>query len=59
LAIFGFAAVMVDNKVDLPALGNPTNPTSAKIFNSNIIQFSRPGSPGCANCGARLILDLK
>ena len=44
----GFAADIDDNNVDLPALGNPTNPTSASNFNSRITAFSMPGSPGCA-----------
>jgi hypothetical protein len=33
-AIFGVARVNLCNNVDLPALGNPINPTSAMRFNS-------------------------
>ena len=32
-------------RVDLPALGMPTKPTSATIFNSTLIQRSAPISP--------------
>ena len=34
-AILGLAPVTTDNKVDFPTEGNPINPTSASIFNSN------------------------
>ena len=40
------------DKVDLPALGNPTKPTSAINFNSNSISAISPGFPGVAKFGA-------
>ena len=44
--------------VDLPAFGNPTNPTSAKTFNSSS-KFNRtPFSPGFENLGAGFLLVL-
>ncbi len=33
---------------DLPALGNPTSPTSASTFSSRMKVPSSPSSPGCA-----------
>ena len=36
-AIFGFADDILEIKVDLPALGFPRSPTSAKTFNSSLI----------------------
>ena len=45
-AILGLAAEIDDNRVDLPALGNPTRPTSASNFNSRMILRSIAGSPG-------------
>ena len=41
--------------VDLPTLGNPINPTSAKSFSSSISSFSSPSSPPPANLGACLV----
>ena len=49
--ILGFAEVTTDNKVDFPALGKPTNPTSASSFDSIIAANSRPGRPGSAYSG--------
>ena len=43
--IFGFADVIEANNVDFPAFGKPTNPTSAKIFNSRVIVISFPETP--------------
>ncbi len=39
-------------RVDLPALGNPTKPTSASNLSSRRIHFSSPGSPFSAIDGA-------
>jgi GTP-binding protein len=50
-AISGFAAETTESKVDFPALGNPTKPTSAKTLSSRIFHSSFPGSPGCAYLG--------
>jgi len=33
-AISGFALEIFERRVDLPALGSPTRPTSARSFNS-------------------------
>src|SRR5204862_171455 len=41
--------------VDLPALGKPTRPTSARSFSSRRRSFSSPGSPGWTLRGARLV----
>ena len=44
--------------VDLPAFGNPTNPTSANTFNSNS-KFNRVlFSPGFENLGAGFLFVL-
>ena len=43
---------MAEISVDLPALGNPTNPTSANNFSSKISWCSSPGVPGVAVRGA-------
>ena len=48
LAILGFAALTTDSKVDLPAFGKPTKPTSASIFSSSSFHPSLPISPGWA-----------
>src|SRR5258706_514881 len=46
-------------KVDLPALGRPSSPTSASTRSSSASSRLSPGSPR-VNCrGARLVLDLK
>ena len=50
-AILGLAAVMTESRVDLPALGKPTNPTSASTLSSSIFHSSLPSSPGCAYLG--------
>src|SRR2546421_218591 len=42
-------------KVDLPALGYPTRPTSAKSFSSSWSQCSSPGVPGSQRVGTRLV----
>src|SRR6267143_1976963 len=46
-------------KVDFPALGSPSRPTSASTFSSSLRARCSPGSPGVALRGARLVLDLK
>src|SRR2546425_8333144 len=46
-------------KVDFPALGRPSNPTSASTFSSSLSVRCSPGSPGVAFRGVRLVLDLK
>ena len=46
-----FIEVITDNKVDFPAFGKPTRPTSANTFNSSVISASSPGIPGCAYLG--------
>jgi hypothetical protein len=45
LAILGKALVNPAKRVDLPALGNPTNPKSARHFNSRYIYLSYPINP--------------
>ena len=50
---------MLESKVDLPAFGNPTSPTSASTLSSSTLIPSCPGSPGCAYSGAWLVADLK
>src|SRR2546428_9874928 len=42
-------------KVDLPALGYPTRPTSARSFSSSWSQCSSPGVPGSQRVGTRLV----
>ena len=49
-AILGSAADTAESKVDLPAFGKPTRPTSASIFSSSTTERSTAGSPGWA-CG--------
>ena len=44
--------------MDFPAFGNPTSPTSARIFNSRITDCSTAGSPGCEYLGLWLVADL-
>ena len=46
VAIFGLADVMAARRVDLPAFGKPTRPTSARTLSSRINQPSTPSSPG-------------
>ena len=46
---------MVDSRVDFPALGSPTKPTSAINFNLSQTDFSRPGHPGKALRGDLLV----
>ena len=48
-----------DNKVDFPAFGNPTKPTSAKTLSSKFIHSSIPWVPGWLYCGACLVEVLK
>ena len=55
----GLAEVIADKRVDFPALGKPTSPTSANTLSSNRISFSSPGIPGCAYRGVWLVADLK
>ena len=55
----GRAALTTDSRVDLPAFGTPTMPTSAISFNSSRIQRSSPGSPFWAIRGACTVGDLK
>lgn len=45
MAILGKALVNPAKRVDLPALGNPTNPKSARHFNSRYIYLSYPINP--------------
>ena len=45
--------------VDFPAFGSPTNPASAKSFNSKINLFVSPGRPFSAIFGTRFLSDLK
>ena len=59
MAIFGFAAVIAESNVDFPALGKPTRPTSAKIFNSRMLDISIPCCPGLAFLGLCLTEFLK
>ena len=42
-------------RVDLPALGRPTRPTSASSLSSSRRRFSSPSVPGSARRGARLV----
>ena len=39
--------------LDLPALGKPTNATSATVLSSRVRSAASPGSPSSANPGAR------
>ena len=50
----GRAAEMREISVDLPALGNPTSPTSASSFSSSRSFFSSPGHAGFV-LGRRLV----
>ena len=50
---------MAASRVDLPALGNPTSPTSARSFNSRINHPSCPSSPGWAYRGVWFVAVLK
>ena len=43
---------IIESSVDLPTLGIPTRPTSAKTFSSRRIVISSPGSPFSLNFGA-------
>ncbi len=58
-ATFGLAAVTTDNNVDFPTDGKPTNPTSAKTFNSRAMSNSSPGSPFSAISGAGFVDEAK
>jgi len=51
--------VIADKSVDFPALGKPTNPTSARTFNSKVICFSSSGIPGWEYLGVWFVGDLK
>ncbi|MCY1240851.1 hypothetical protein D9M72_537190 [compost metagenome] len=46
-------------KVDLPALGMPSRPTSASTLSSSLSMRRSPGLPSTCWRGARLVLDLK
>ncbi|MNL63290.1 hypothetical protein D3C87_1874150 [compost metagenome] len=46
-------------RVDLPALGMPSRPTSASTLSSSLRLFFSPGQPGVFWRGARLIALLK
>ena len=50
---------MAASRVDLPALGSPTSPTSAISFSSSRNSFTSPGSPFSANLGARCVEVVK
>ena len=56
-AILGFALLIRDNVVDLPALGRPTIPTSASILISSLSCFEVVCSPFSANNGNLLTGD--
>ena len=58
-AIFGLAFVKAVNNDDFPALGNPTNPTSAIMLNSSFKKRVSPLIPGFACLGAWLVEVLK
>src|SRR3546814_20605268 len=45
-------------KVDFPALGRPTSPTSASSFSRSHTHISSPGQPMPCWRGARLVLVL-
>ena len=45
----------MERSVDLPTFGKPTNPTSARSFNSKITSLSSPIFPACAKAGACLV----
>jgi hypothetical protein len=55
----GRAADTARIKVDLPAFGKPSNPTSAISFSSSMSSRFSPGSPRPDLRGVRLVLDLK
>ena len=42
----GLAEVIVESRVDFPALGKPTKPISASSLSSRVKDLSTPGSPG-------------
>ena len=44
--------------MDLPALGKPTKPTSARDLNSSLNDFFSPSKPGVNFLGAWFVLDL-
>ena len=56
---FGLALEIVDNRVDLPALGKPITPISANNLSDNHIHRSSPNSPFVNFLGAWLTDDLK
>ena len=51
MAILGWALLTTDSSVDLPTLGKPTSPTSARSFSSKITSRLSPGSPALAKRG--------
>ena len=55
----GLAFEMAVIKVDLPALGIPSNPTSANTLSSSLTSRFSPSSPGVFCRGARLMELLK
>ena len=54
-AMRGRAADTAEMRVDFPALGKPTRPTSASKRSSSMSVRSSPGIPGCAKRGARFV----
>ena len=58
-AILGVASEIALNRVDLPALGSPNNPTSANTLSSSRRFLSSLGRPRVVRRGALLVLDLK
>ena len=56
-AISGRADETQEMMLDLPTLGYPTRPTSARSFISRRSSFCSPGSPSSAKVGALLRLD--
>src|SRR5580658_2441927 len=58
-AILGCAFVIALVSEDLPALGNPTRPTSAIDLSTSRNSPCSPACPGLARFGARLVDVLK
>jgi len=55
----GRAADTAVIRVDLPALGMPNKPTSARTLSSSCRERVSPSSPGVDCLGARFTDDLK
>ena len=51
-AILGLEFDILEIIVDLPTLGRPTSPTSARSFNSTFKNLTSPGSPFSLKLGA-------